>query len=1285
MSSKIPQKKNKAAFDKFDDHLRVRRIEVTEDTGFDIRAHVLQSRFADWNIGYVKNTMENGYGSNLPLLFPSVRNLDDPGFGRSGKYLLLGTVFQNPENSHVGAVRALTSFSQGDELVLTEQGFLASSHSWSAAFKGQTPEAACLGYVYDDMAYYFMADYPNRLIHRLNSGQELTEEERQRARAMIDRIVARKISKYNSQPIHLPTLTEGYTRRVLVCDQAFADASTIYGKVDEEDFQQMLMAAIRENPDAEILVKTHPDTFWEKGRRVGYFNHLQSYGRVRILRDPLNPFCLFEHVDKVYAGTSQMGLEALLAGKEVVLFGCPFYAGWGLTDDRKTIPHRHRTRSLEELFHYFYIWYTIYHVPGCPIPSQIEDALDFIEQNRPVQLPPALPAQDLTAQDLPAPKVSVILPVYGVEKYIEACIASIQRQTLHDIEIIPVNDQSPDSSQAIIDRMAAEDPRIRPLILPENQGQGFARNAGLARARGDYILFLDSDDMLDSADHLERCVATAIEDRADMVRGRKSYEQVEDAQGKILRKQPDWCEVHFDTPFHGSSVAQEPRILHGRHFWTWMYRRDFLEKNDIRFLTPQWEERPFLLKALLKAERVSGILSNGFIYRVRSDSTARRPKNLRDCDFQLSNFESLVDMLQEAGAFAPDSPLAEVARFQVSQFLHFTLFGFVFKTLREAGTAQDMAAFHDRLHRLVLQTGLSGADLTSAPLQMSQKHVSAEAYRFLFECLRSQHFEQLETAIALAPIPQEDLLEALLRVPETALEADYQTALSLYARNERVRMAQAAPAPAGPKPRLLIHVGSTKTGSTFIQHFLERNRAALLRAGIYYPEVGLFWQEDRPHKQAGHSAFTREAVSRNGTLKQHVETALALAGGRIHTIILTSEAYFLNRRSLEIARYFEGYPVEMIGYFRRQDEWANSQYAEFVAGGAIGRVSQPIAEWLRDPLTRERLDYLSYLELWSAEIGRANVHARVYDRKAFAGGDVVADFMTTLGLSAQLSLPRPEAAQANDFPFNAAHVEMIRPYNGENWPNPTPYLRFIDEVTKRIAAYQKAAGIRRQKVTILTAQQRRELLRDCEDGNASIARLYLGREDGVLFPAPGPQEDIPQQAISQTEIAIITDAFARHRPAPAVAAKKAKPAAAKSAPGKAAPLADPDEAMRQTVLYKAFSGLARPLLSTRKQGKLQKRPGRFFDDSRNPVLRGAGQLIRFESDLRFPATALEAAPLSQTLTYRLFSTAAPHVLSERKAGKLRKKPAAFFEDMKGGMGRSLRSCLRMEMRLRKMK
>ena len=92
------------------------------------------------------------------------------------------------------------------------------------------------------------------------------------------------------------------------------------------------------------------------------------------------------------------------------------------------------------------------------------------------------------------PKVSVIVPVYGVEAFLPTCISSLRAQTLRDIELIFVCDGSPDHSLAILRRVEPLDSRIRVIAFEENQGVSAARNAGLDAARGDYIGFCDGDD-----------------------------------------------------------------------------------------------------------------------------------------------------------------------------------------------------------------------------------------------------------------------------------------------------------------------------------------------------------------------------------------------------------------------------------------------------------------------------------------------------------------------------------------------------------------------------------------------------------------------------------------------------------------------------------------------------------------------------------------------------------------------------------------------------------------------
>ena len=95
------------------------------------------------------------------------------------------------------------------------------------------------------------------------------------------------------------------------------------------------------------------------------------------------------------------------------------------------------------------------------------------------------------------PKVSVILPVYNVGKYLRQCMDSIVGQTLQEIEVICIDDGSADDSPQILQAYAKKDPRIK-VVCQQNQGAGAARNRGLSMARGEYLSFLDSDDFFET-------------------------------------------------------------------------------------------------------------------------------------------------------------------------------------------------------------------------------------------------------------------------------------------------------------------------------------------------------------------------------------------------------------------------------------------------------------------------------------------------------------------------------------------------------------------------------------------------------------------------------------------------------------------------------------------------------------------------------------------------------------------------------------------------------------------
>ncbi len=113
------------------------------------------------------------------------------------------------------------------------------------------------------------------------------------------------------------------------------------------------------------------------------------------------------------------------------------------------------------------------------------------------------------------PKVSVIVPVYKAMAYLEECVSSLQNQTLSSIEILLVDDGSPDESGALCERLAEQDERIR-VFHQENGGPGAARNKGIQEARGEFLSFLDSDDTFDP-EMLENLYLAAKETHAQLV------------------------------------------------------------------------------------------------------------------------------------------------------------------------------------------------------------------------------------------------------------------------------------------------------------------------------------------------------------------------------------------------------------------------------------------------------------------------------------------------------------------------------------------------------------------------------------------------------------------------------------------------------------------------------------------------------------------------------------------------------------------------------------------------
>jgi capsular polysaccharide export protein len=214
----------------------------------------------------------------------------------------------------------------------------------------------------DDLGHHYDSTQPSRLELMLNDKNlKLTPYQLDRAKNIIKLLIDNKLTKYNDQAVKSITLAGGAC--VLVVEQAKNDFAALKSGGNDKSFVNMLNRAIKDNPDANIIVKIHPDTL--DGKRGGitqsyYGDNLRGHQNIYKVNEKVNPFCLIEMCSKVYCFSSMLGFESLLLGKETHIFGLPCYAGWGLTVDYQKCARRTNKRSLEELVYIIYALYTHY-------------------------------------------------------------------------------------------------------------------------------------------------------------------------------------------------------------------------------------------------------------------------------------------------------------------------------------------------------------------------------------------------------------------------------------------------------------------------------------------------------------------------------------------------------------------------------------------------------------------------------------------------------------------------------------------------------------------------------------------------------------------------------------------------------------------------------------------------------------------------------------------------------------------------------------------------------------
>ena len=216
---------------------------------------------------------------------------------------------------------------------------------------------------------------------------------------------------------------------------------------------------------------------------------------------------------------------------------------------------------------------------------------------------------------------SVIMPVYGVEKYLSQAIDSVLCQTFSDFELILVDDKSPDNSPLICDEYEKKDSRVRVIHKPQNQGLGMARNTGLEYAAGEYVLFMDSDDTI-HRDTL-KIVSDNLKNKPQiLVFGIKRFYQ--NKNGKTTRTKEYGCDF-----IEGCTVNDSGKIflkLNDAHLfpfaWNKVYKRELITDNNASFeKTKLIEDFLFNIFIFSKAEKITVIPNCLYNYRKPAHQT----------------------------------------------------------------------------------------------------------------------------------------------------------------------------------------------------------------------------------------------------------------------------------------------------------------------------------------------------------------------------------------------------------------------------------------------------------------------------------------------------------------------------------------------------------------------------------------------------------------------------------------------------------------------------------------
>jgi CDP-glycerol glycerophosphotransferase len=256
--------------------------------------------------------------------------------------------------------------------------------------------------------------------------------------------------------------------------------------------------------------------------------------------------------------------------------------------------------------------------------------------DHPVPVDGGVPLSDrLTEEEHKAPVVSVVIPCFDVEKYLDECLSSVVSQTHRALDIVLVDDGSSDATSTLVDEWAARDDRIT-AIHQSNRGLGAARNVGIAAATGDYIFLLDSDDLL-PRDAVGRMVVSAVSTGSDIVSG---VVWRFDSAGSW---RADQYRAPFDSDVAATHLFREPLLVYDQMACAKLFRREFWDAQSLEF--PEgtlYEDVELVMRAHCRAASVDLLSTPCYLWRRREGSDLSITQDRRRSGSTSARFAALA-------------------------------------------------------------------------------------------------------------------------------------------------------------------------------------------------------------------------------------------------------------------------------------------------------------------------------------------------------------------------------------------------------------------------------------------------------------------------------------------------------------------------------------------------------------------------------------------------------------------------------------------------------------------